>query len=126
VTASEIITICMKKTGAFICYPFGDDVTIIKVKSKTSQARIFVQIFELNGEPFATFNCDRMTGEFYRNIYPDTVTRGWHCPPVMHPYFNTVQLNRNVPDEEIVNMISHSYNVVVAKLPKYAQKELNN
>lgn len=70
----------------------------------------------------ATFNCDRITGEYYRAVYPGIVTRGY--PPVQQPYFNTAKLDGTVPDCEIKVMIDHSYAVVTAKLPKYIQKEL--
>jgi len=124
-TQQEIFARCMAQPGAYVDYPFGPDVTVVKVKAPSQQAgRIFVQLFELGGAPVVTFNCDRMTGELYRALYPGAVTRGWHCPPVMQPYFNSVRLDGSVPDEEIVRMIGHSYSVVIAKLPKYAQKEL--
>jgi len=124
-TQEEIFARCMEQPGAYEDYPFGPETTIVKVKAPSQQAgRIFAQLFELKGEPLVTFNCDRMTGELYRNLYPGAVTRGYHCPPVMQPYFNTVRLDGTVPDEEIVRMIEHSYRVVTAKLPKYAQKEL--
>lgn len=115
----EIATYCLTKTGAYQDDPFGPEVIIFKVRK-----RIFAQLFYLKGEPMATFNCDRMTGEFYRAAYPDIVTRGYHCPPVQQPYFNTVKLDGTLPEDEIKNMIDLSYAAVVAKLPKYIQKEL--
>ena len=121
-TKNQIIDRCLQKPGAYIDFPFGPDVTVVKVGANGSNGRIFLQAFDLKGEPCVTFNCDRQTGEFYRNIYPDTVTRGYHCPPVQQPYFNTVKLNGTVRDSEIINMIDHSYKTVVAKLPKYIQK----
>ena len=121
----EFITYCLAKKGAFIDYPFGPDVTIIKVKSPNSKARIFAQFFELKGEEKATLNCSAAAGEFYRAIYPGAVTRGYHCPPVQQPYFNTVSLDGRVPDGELLEMINHAYEVVVGKLPKWAQRELN-
>lgn len=123
-TSQQILDYCMNKNGAYIDYPFGPDVIIVKVKASQGAGHIFTQLFTLKGQPCATFNCDTMTGEFYRSIYPDTVIRGYHCPRVMQPYFNTVRLNGDLPDEEILRMIDHSYIVVVDKLPKYAQKEL--
>ena len=123
--SDEIINYCLAKPGAFIDYPFGPDVTIIKVKSPNSPARIFAQLFVLKGERKATFSCDAMTGAFYRSIYPDDVVRGYHCPPVQQPYFNTVNLDGAVPDDEIVKMADHAYMVVVGKLPKKYQKELD-
>ena len=124
-TSQQIIDYCLTKPRAYLDFPFGEDVTVIKVKAQRDTGRIFAQIFTLKNEPCATFNCDRMTGEFYRNLYSDTVTRGYHCPQVQQPYFNTLKLDGTIPDGEIIRMIEHSYSVVVAKLPKYLQKELN-
>lgn len=115
---SEIESYCLAKPGAFLDYPFGPDATIIKVKSDHGRTRIFAQLFTLKGEAKATFNCDIITGEFYRSIYPASVTRGYHCPPIQQPYFNTVNLDGTVPDSDLINMIDHAYSVVVSKFPK--------
>ena len=124
-TQQEIVDICLALPGAYLDYPFGPDAAICKLKAPSMEAgRIFAQVFTLKGEPTATFNCDRETGEFYRQLYPGTVTRGDHCPPVMQPYFNTVKLDGTVPDEELLRMIEHAYQVVRAKLPKKAQREM--
>lgn len=121
---NDIVNYCLQKPGAFIAHPFGPDSIAVKVKSAHSPARIFAQIFCLKGMEKATFNCDMMTGELYRSLYPGTVTRGYHCPPVQQPYFNTVTLDGTVTDEELIHMMDHAYMVVVAKLPKKYQKEL--
>ena len=49
--------------------------------------------------------------------------RGYHCPAVQQPYFNTFPLD-SVPDELIFEMTDHSYTTVVGKLPKYKQRKL--
>jgi len=67
-----------------------------------------------------------MTGDFYRTAYPDSVTRGYHCPPVQQPYFNTVRLDGNVSDEEILRMIDGSYRYVVRKLAKKVLMEMES
>jgi predicted DNA-binding protein (MmcQ/YjbR family) len=124
-TQQEIVDACLALRGVYLDYPFGPDVAICKLKAPSQEAgRIFAQVFDLKGEPVATFNCDRVTGEFYRQLYPGAVTRGWHCPPVQQPYFNTVKLDGTVPDEELMRMIDHAYRVVRAKLPKWAQREM--
>lgn len=98
---------------------------VVKVKAPSQEkGRIFAQILVLHGEPKVTLNCTPETAEFYRSVYPGSVVRGWHCPPVMQPHFNTVSLDGTVPDEELLRMIDHAYAVVVAKLPKYIQREL--
>lgn len=115
---SELLNYCLSKNGAYVDHPFGPDSDIIKVEGK-----IFAQLFVLQGELTVTFNCDRMTGEFYRNLFPGVVVRGYHCPPVQQPYFNTLPVD-DVPDEMIFEMADHSYITVVSKLPKYKQKKL--
>lgn len=116
----KAIEYCLQKNGAYDDYPFGLDVTVIKVKGK-----IFAQFFKLNGINMATFNCDRMTGEFYRNQYRDIVVRGYHCPSVQQPYFNTLPIENSLEDDVIKDMIDHSYERVVSKLPKYVRNELD-
>lgn len=124
-TQKEMIVYCLSKPGAFLDHPFGPESTVIKVKSQHSAARIFAQFFILKGRPKATFNCDRETGEFYRSVFPVAVTRGYHCPPVQQPYFNTVDLLSGLPDKELLGMIDHAYEAVVKKLPKKYRQELN-
>lgn len=122
-TQEEIIEYCMSKPGAFLDFPFGADCAVVKVRAARGPSRIFAQVFTLKGVPKATFNCDILTGRFYREEYSGIVTRGYHCPPVQRPYFNTVD-TESLPAEIITGMIDHSYSTVLSKLPKYAQKEL--
>jgi predicted DNA-binding protein (MmcQ/YjbR family) len=126
-TLNEIETYCLAKPGAYLDWPFGSEFAVVKVKAPTQEkGRIFAQPFILRGEPKVTLNCDMMTGELYRSIYPGTVTRGWHCPPIQQPYFNTITFNGTVQNEVLVEMINHAYSVVVGKLSKKHQKELEN
>lgn len=117
-TYSELLNYCLSKKGAYIDHPFGPDSDIIKVEGK-----IFAQLFVLNGKASATLNCEQMTGSFYRSLYPDIIVRGYHCPPVQQPYFNTFPIE-DVTDDLILEMADHSYATVVGKLPKYKQKNL--
>lgn len=119
-THEELLKYCLSKKGAYVDFPFGEGCTVVKVRG-----RIFAQLFILGGRPKITLNCERLTGEFYRKIYPAEVTRGWHCPPVQQPYFNTVSLDGGVPQEELYRMIDHAYGYVVSRLTKKAQKELS-
>lgn len=118
-TIDQLIAYCLQKPGAYIDHPFGPESTVLKVEK-----RIFAQCFDLKGQDSATLNCDRMTGQFYRDIFPGVIVRGYHCPPVQQPYFNTFPLDGSVPDDLIFEMVEHSYATVVGKLPKYIQKRL--
>ncbi len=119
-TQKELLEYCLLKKGAYIDHPFGPDSDIIKVKKK-----IFAQLFYLKGIPMITVNGDVLRNEFYRNLYPDFVKRGYHCPPVQQPYFNTVDLTGDVPDDMLLEMIDYSYSYVVGKLTKKLQRELD-
>lgn len=119
-TQKELLEYCLLKKGAYIDHPFGPDSDIIKVKKK-----IFAQLFCLRGVPMITVNGDVLRNEFYRNLYPDFVKRGYHCPPVQQPYFNTVDLTGDVPDDMLLEMIDYSYSYVVGKLTKKLQRELD-
>jgi predicted DNA-binding protein (MmcQ/YjbR family) len=124
-THEEINEYCLAKTGTYLDYPFDPIFPIVKVKAASqSKGRIFAQLFMLRGEPKVTLNYTPMSAEFYRSVYPGSVVRGWHCPPIQQPHFSTVNLDGSVPDDEIWVMIDHAYDVVVAKFPKYIQKEI--
>jgi predicted DNA-binding protein (MmcQ/YjbR family) len=126
-TLNEIETYCLTKPGAYLDWPFGPEFAVVKVKAPSMEkGRIFAQPFILRGEPKVTLNCDMMTGELYRAIYPGIVMRGWHCPPIQQPYFNTVALDGTVPDEVLIEMIDHAYSVVIRKMPKKYQRELED
>jgi len=126
-TPTELAAYCLAKNGAYEDHPFGPASLIIKVgRTESRPGRIFAQIFQLNGRDMATLNCDQMTGDFYRSQYPGLVARGYHCPPVQQPYFNTVRLDGDVPDEEILRRIDGSYRYVVGKLAKKVQRELED
>jgi len=125
-THKQIIDYCLNKPGSYLDYPFDPIVPVVKVKSPTQdRGRIFAQILHLHGEPKVTLNCTPESAELYRSVYFGSVVRGWHCPPVQQPHFNTINLDGSVPDEEILRMIDHAYEVVVAKYPKYIQREIN-
>ncbi len=119
-TEQEFMNYCLNKCGAYLDFPFGSDVAVIKVGK-----RIFAQLFELKGITTVTLNCTFEGGLYYRSTYPDIVTRGYHCPPVQQPYFNSMPLEK-LSDETLIEMIEHSYETVFNKLPKYKQKEINN
>ena len=118
-TRKPLLDYCLAQKGAYPDHPFGPEFDVVKVKRK-----IFVQLFELNGIPMLTVNGDAVTNDFYRMRYPDAIRRGWHCPPVQQPYFNTIDLTGRVPEEELLSIVDFSYRYVVGKLPKRVQREL--
>lgn len=115
---NEILQYCCNKPHAYIDYPFGDIPICIKLNKK-----IFAQIYPNPNDYKITLKCEPMTGDFYRQLYPDIVKRGYHCPPVQQPYWNTIWLDK-ISDNELWNMIDHAYEQVFKSFSKKVQSEL--
>lgn len=73
----DIKTYCLNKWKSYEDYPFGDVPVCYKLNGK-----VFAQIYP-NREDFKiTLKCTADAGQFYRQVYPGAVVRGYHCPPV--------------------------------------------
>lgn len=105
----EIIDYCLTKQDAYKDYPFGDIPICIRYNKK-----IFAQIYPNSWDYKITLKCNPDSAEFYRRIFPQAVTRGYHCPPVQQPYWNTVKLDL-IPKDELWNMIDHAYEQVLLR-----------
>ena len=114
----EIMKYCLSKPKAYIDYPFGEIPICFKLNKK-----IFAQIYPYPEDYKITLKCDMGTGDFYRNVYPGIVIRGYHCPPIQQPYWNTIYIDK-IADNELLNMIDHAYDQVLKSFSKKIQKEL--
>lgn len=118
-TVNEITNYCLQKKSSYIDYPFGYIPICIKIQNK-----IFIQIYPNQNDCKITLKCEPLTGDFYRQKYPNIIVRGYHCPPVQQPYWNTVFLNGVIPDEELKVMIDHAYDYVVSKSIKKEREKI--
>lgn len=124
-TLDEIVAYCLGKPGAYLDHPFDPVMPVVRVKAPSQRkGRIFAQPLVLRGEAKVTLNCTPAAAAYYRAVYPGAVVRGWHCPPVQQPHFNTVSLDGAVPDDEILRMVDNAYETVIAKYPKYIRLEI--
>jgi len=117
-TAEEIRACCLSKHHAYEDLPFGPVPLCYKLNKK-----IFAQLYPEPGNFKITLKCTADEGDFYRKVYPGIVVRGYHCPPVQQPYWNTVYL-RDFPDEELVRMIDRAYQIVLESFSKKVQRQL--
>ena len=120
-THEQILDDCLQKPGTFTDYPFGFMTPVVKVGMLHGKNRIIAQLLTLHGEPKVTLSCAPEAAADFRSRYPGSVVRGWHCPPVQQPHFNTVSLDGTVPDDELRHMIDHAYAVALGKLPQETQ-----
>lgn len=113
-TQAEIRAYCLAKPKAYEDLPFGEIPICYKVNKK-----IFAQLYPDK----ITLKCTAFSGEVFRNAYPGVVVRGYHCPPVQQPYWNTIDLKR-FPGEELPMMIDHAYETVIALFSRKVQREI--
>ena len=110
----QIKSYCLKKPKAVETYPFGDWPICYKVNKK-----IFAQLYPDK----ITLKCTAFSGQMFRQAYPGIVVRGYHCPPVQQPYWNTIDLSQ-FPESELPYMIDHAYETVVAGFSKKVRSQL--
>ena len=110
----EIRAYCLAKPKAYEDFPFGQWPVCIKVNRK-----IFAQIYPDK----ITLKCTAFSGEAFREAHPGVVVRGYHCPPVQLPYWNTIDLQK-FPHEKLSMMIDHAYDTVVGSFSKKVRSEI--
>ena len=62
---------------------------------------------------------------FRNGMGGEVVVRGYHCPPVQQPYWNTVYLD-GFPEEVLLDMIDLAYETVLRIFSKKVQREIEN
>ena len=111
----ELRDYCLAKPGTTESTPFDEVTLVFKVMNK------MYALTGLEREPQGVnLKCDPEWVEELRAQYAG-ILPGYHMSKV---HWNTVLLQDDVPDREIIALIDHSYDLVVASLPKYKQREL--
>jgi predicted DNA-binding protein (MmcQ/YjbR family) len=105
---AQVLELCGSLPTAVEDYPFGDGVAVFKVGG-----RMFALV-SLDGEPGSVnLKCDP-------DIAVDLRARHRAVRPGYHQnkrHWNTVELDGSIPDDELEEMIEHSYELVVGQLP---------
>jgi predicted DNA-binding protein (MmcQ/YjbR family) len=106
---------CMAKPGTTESSPFGPEHLVFKVGAKMYALLAFEEV-----PPTANLKCDPDRALELRDQYED-VQPGYH---MNKRHWNTVVLSGSIPDAELRAMIDHSYELVVASLPKRTREAL--
>ncbi len=107
---------CMELQGVEETFPFGPDTLVYKVFGK-----VFA-ITGLDGEEFSVnLKCDPERAIELREEYPDQIIPGWH---MNKKHWNTVFFEGGISHHLLVEMIDHSFDLVVAGLPSRIKKQL--
>ena len=112
----EIVSYCLSKPGAVETWPFGDEVAVFKVADK-----VFALCPVAADPSEVSLKCDPTLATALRSTYP-AVRPGYH---LNKRHWNTVTLDGSVDDDEVEEWIDHSYELVVAKLPRAVRATLD-
>lgn len=106
---------CLAKGGVTESTPFGEDVLVFKVGGK------MFALASLDEVPStANLKCDPDLAMELRDRYEE-VRPGYH---MNKKHWNTVEIEGRIPAAELRKMIDHSYELVVAGLPRRMRESL--
>ncbi|QNK64573.1 MmcQ/YjbR family DNA-binding protein [Pedobacter sp. PAMC26386] len=110
----ELRDYCLQKAGATEGFPFGEDTLVFKVGEK---------IFLLVGlKETRSFNakCDPERAIELREQYEE-VRPGFH---MNKKHWNTVAMDGRLTFKQLLEIIDHSYELILKSLPKKMQEEI--
>lgn len=109
----ELRDYCLNKPGVTESFPFGEETLVFKVGDK---------IFLLTGLTEHSFNvkCDPERAVELREQHSE-VKPGYH---MNKKHWNTVYTDGVLTNRHLQDMIDHSYELVLASLPKKQQAEI--
>lgn len=112
----DLEQICLSKRGVVKEFPFDDTVMVFKVGGK-----IFALI-PVAGAVSISLKCDPTRAQMLRQTYK-AITPGYHLDK---RHWNTIVVDGSVPDDEVLDLIEHSYGLVVAGLTKKQREALRD
>ena len=107
--------VCLGFAGSEETFPFGPENSVFKVAGKMFA---LVPLGETPGS--VSLKCNPDLADSLRDRYAG-VTPGYH---LSKRHWNTVTLDGSVPDEEVLELIDHSYDLVVARLTRVQRNQL--
>lgn len=107
---------CIKKPGVTESFPFDNNTLVFKVMDKMF-ALCDVDLFT-----GVNLKCDPERAIQLREQY-DAIIPGYHMNKI---HWNTIQMDGTVPDNLFLELVDHSYELIVESLPKKLKLELEN
>ena len=105
---------CLKKKGVTEEFPFDEYTLVFKVKGK------MFALTNLEGDWNLALKCDPERAIELREQH-SSIRPGYHMNKV---HWNTVLMDGSLNERLILELIDHSYDLVVAKLPAKLKNEL--
>lgn len=108
---------CLAKKGVTEEFPFDAETLVFKVMGK-----MFALVPLERMPPQCNLKCDPERAEELRETYDGVIMPGYHMSKT---HWNTLFLEQ-LPPQLILELLDHSYNLVVAGLTKKLKQELDN
>ena len=112
----ELRDYCLSLKGTSDEFPFDDVTLVLKV-----QGKMFALIPLDNPERQISLKCDPERAISLREQY-DAIVPAWHFNK---KHWNTVLIDPTISQKFLCELINHSYELVIAGLPKKLKDELN-
>ena len=110
-TVREAIDACLTLPDAYEDYPFGLDSWAV-IRHQTN-SKMFASVYEREGHVWINVKAEPNWGDFWKSVYPAVV-------PAYHMnkrHWNMMDIER-MSDSLVKELIDHSYEEVIKKLPK--------
>lgn len=107
----EVEEYVLSMPNAVLDYPFGKEVAVYKIgtgDSESGNGKMFALIAEGSDPVRISLKCDPQLAVILREKY-ETVLSGYH---LNKKHWNTIILTGQLSDEEVKDLIRHSYNLV--------------
>jgi predicted DNA-binding protein (MmcQ/YjbR family) len=122
-TFEQVEQYLLSKPEASLDYPFGDEVSVFKVKNKMFATLALGKMGKDDGEKqdwWLNLKCEPDEAIMLRDIFP-AIIPGYHMNKRL---WNTVILDGSIPQGEIERMIDNSFKLVVSKMTKKDQQSI--
>ena len=110
----DLLQYCQSRPAASEEYPFGEGVAVFKVGG-----RMFALV-PVAGEVEVSLKCDPGLALDLRARYP-AIRPGYH---LNKQHWNTITVDGTVADDQVLELVDHSYDIVVDGLSRAARQRL--
>ena len=108
-TKREIIDHCLTFSEVYEDYPFDETTALVR---HIGNKKMFALVDHLHGRLQITLKCEPMKADFLRSVFAGVIP-GYH---MNKEHWNTVYVDSDVPEQELYEMIQHSFDLTKPKL----------
>ena len=105
---------CISKKGVSESFPFDEFVLVFKVMGK------MFALTNVEGDFRISLKCEPIKALELREQY-SAIKPGWH---LNKKHWNTIEIDNSIDDKMLKDLIDHSYDLVVSKLPKKDKEKI--